>query len=144
LAAALHPHRRRPGSVLAVEEVCVAMSKVMVVDDAYSEVQMMEAILKSAGHQVVSYLDGEALEDKVAAEQPDVVVLDIVMPKRNGYDILRGLRRDARTKQTRVVVVSSKNQESDRMWGLRQGADEYLPKPFTPEQLLSAVRRFAR
>ncbi len=120
------------------------MSKVMVVDDAYSEVQMMEAILKSAGHQVVSYLDGEALEDKVAAEQPDVVVLDIVMPKRNGYDILRGLRRDARTKQTRVVVVSSKNQESDRMWGLRQGADEYLPKPFTPEQLLSAVRRFAR
>ena len=120
------------------------MSKVMVVDDAYSEVQMMEAILKSAGYQVVSYLDGEGLEDKIAAEQPDVLVLDIVMPKRNGYEVLRGLRRDARTRQTRVVVVSSKNQESDRAWGLRQGADEYLAKPFTPEQLLSAVRRFAR
>jgi twitching motility two-component system response regulator PilH len=66
------------------------------------------------------------------------------MPKRNGYEVLRGLRRDARTRQTRVVVVSSKNQESDRVWGLRQGADEYLPKPFTPEQLLAAVRRFAR
>jgi twitching motility two-component system response regulator PilH len=57
---------------------------------------------------------------------------------------LRGLRKDGRTKTTRVIVVSSKNQESDRLWGLRQGADEYLPKPFTPEQLLTAVRRFVR
>ncbi len=119
------------------------MGKVMVVDDAYSELQMMESILKSAGHQVVSYMDGEELEEKIVSEQPDVVLLDIVMPKRNGFDVLRTLRRDDRTKQTRVVVVSSKNQESDRVWGLRQGADDYLPKPFTPEQLLTAVRRFA-
>lgn len=119
------------------------MAKVMVVDDAYSEIQVMESILRSAGHQVISYVDGEQLEDKVAAEQPDVVLLDIVMPKRNGYEILRGLRKDARTRNTRVVVVSSKNQESDRVWGLRQGADEYLAKPFTREQLIAAVRRFA-
>jgi len=120
------------------------MGKVMVVDDAYSEVQLMESILKSAGHQVLSFTEGDQIEDKIAAERPDVVLLDIVMPKRNGYEILRGLRRNERTKETRVVVVSSKNQESDRAWGLRQGADEYLGKPFTPEQLLSAVRRFAR
>jgi|SRR5262245_13368413 len=120
------------------------MGKVMVVDDAYSELQMMETILKSAGHQVVTYIDGDQLEDKIAAEQPDVVLLDVVMPKRNGFDVLRSLRRDSRTRQTRVVVVSSKNQDSDRAWGLKQGADEYLPKPFTAEQLLTAVRRFAR
>jgi len=120
------------------------MSKVMVVDDAYSELQLMESILKSAGHEVVAYLDGEQLEDKIAAERPDVVVLDIVMPKRNGFDVLRGLRRDQRIKETRVVVVSSKNQDSDRAWGLRQGADEYLAKPFTAEQLLTAIRRFVR
>lgn len=120
------------------------MGKVMVVDDAYSEVQVMESILKSAGHDVIAYLDGELLEEKVAAQRPDVVVLDIVMPKRNGFDVLRGLRRDARVKETRVVVVSSKNQDSDRAWGLRQGADEYLGKPFTAEQLLAAVRRFVR
>lgn len=120
------------------------MGKVMVVDDAYAELQVMETILRSAGHEVMTYLDGEQLEDKIAAEQPDVVLLDIVMPKRNGFDVLRALRRDSRTRQTRVVVVSSKNQESDRTWGLRQGADEYLPKPFTAEQLLSAVRRFVR
>jgi DNA-binding response OmpR family regulator len=120
------------------------MGKVMVVDDAYSELQVMESILRSAGHQVLSYIDGDQLEDKIIAERPDVVLLDIVMPKRNGYEILRGLRRDERTKQTRVVVVSSKNQESDRVWGLRQGADDYLPKPFSAEQLLTAIRRFVR
>lgn len=120
------------------------MAKVMVVDDAYSDLQVMESILTSAGHEVVTYLDGEHLEEKIVVQRPDVVLLDIVMPKRNGFDILRGLRKDQRTKQTRVVVVSSKNQESDRAWGLKQGADEYLAKPFTAEQLLAAVRRFAR
>ncbi|MGH7302576.1 MAG: response regulator transcription factor, partial [Candidatus Rokuibacteriota bacterium] len=77
-------------------------------------------------------------------ERPDVVLLDIVMPKRNGFEALRGVRRDERTKQARVIVVSSKSQESDRIWGMRQGADEYLTKPFTAEQLLALVRRFLR
>ncbi len=120
------------------------MGKVMVVDDSYSEVQLMESILKSGGHQVVSYTDGEQLEQRIVAERPDVVLLDIVMPKRNGYDILRTLRKNDETKDTRVVVVTSKSQESDRAWGMRQGADDYLAKPFTPDQLLTTVRRFAR
>ena len=120
------------------------MGKVMVVDDAYSELKVMESILRAAGHQVLSYIDGEDLEDKIATERPDVVLLDIVMPKRNGYEILRGLRRDERTRQTHVVVVSSKNQACDRVWGLRQGADDYLPKPFSADQLLTAIRRFVR
>lgn len=120
------------------------MAKVMVVDDARAELQLMEAILRSAGHQVLSYADGEELEERVATERPDLVLLDIVMPGRNGFEALRGLRRDGRTRLTRVVVVSSKNQESDRAWGLRQGADGYLTKPFTPDQLLSTVHRFAR
>ena len=120
------------------------MGKVMVVDDAYSELKLMESILKSAGHEVVSLMDGDALEDKLSTERPDVLLLDIVMPKRNGYEILRALRKDARTKTTPVVLVSSKNQESDRAWGKRQGADEYLGKPFTSDQLLTMVKRFAR
>jgi len=130
--------------VCAREEAWIAMGKVMVVDDAYSELQVIESILRAAGHDVISYLDGEQLEEKIAAERPDLVLLDIVMPKRNGFDVLRGVRRDARTKETRVVVVSSKNQESDRAWGLRQGADEYVGKPFTAEQLLAAIRKFVR
>jgi CheY-like chemotaxis protein len=120
------------------------VGKVMVVDDAVSELRMIEGILKSAGHQVVSYEHGELLEDRVVEERPDLLLLDIVMPKRNGYEVLRGLRRDPRTKDTPVVFVSSKNQESDRLWGQRQGAADYLAKPFTADQLLGVVRQFVK
>jgi twitching motility two-component system response regulator PilH len=120
------------------------MAKVMVVDDAYSELKLIESILRTAGHQVVTLIDGEALEERVTTEQPDVLLLDIVMPKRNGYEVLRGIRRDPRTKDTPVVFVSSKNQESDRLWGQRQGAADYLAKPFTAEQLLGVVRQFVK
>jgi DNA-binding response OmpR family regulator len=112
------------------------MAKVMVVDDAYSELKMMEGILKSAGLDVVCFPDGDHVEERMVQERPDVLLLDIVMPNRNGYEILRSLKRDERTKRTPVVLVGSKNQESDRVWGRRQGADEYLGKPFTAEQLV--------
>jgi CheY-like chemotaxis protein len=120
------------------------MAKVMVVDDAYSELKLMESILKSAGLEVVCFPDGEQLEERMAAERPDVLLLDIVMPNRNGYEILRSLKRDERTRHTPIVLVSSKNQESDRVWGKRQGADEYLGKPFTADQLVSVVRQFVK
>ena len=80
----------------------------------------------------------------MTTERPDVLLLDIVMPKRNGYELLRALKRNAQTKTTPVVLVSSKNQESDRAWGKRQGADDYLAKPFTSDQLLTMVGRFVR
>ena len=120
------------------------MAKVMVVDDAYSDLKLMESILRTAGHEVISLTDGDTLEAQLNAEHPDVLLLDIVMPRRNGYDILRALRRDERTRATPVVLVSSKNQDSDRAWGKKQGADDYLGKPFTSEQLLNAVSRIVR
>ncbi len=119
------------------------MAKVMVVDDAASDLKLMQTILESGGYQVMTYQDGHQLEDRVAAEQPNVLLLDVVMPKRNGYEALRGLRRDPRTKGTRVIIVSTKNTETDIAWGKQQGADDYLPKPFTPERLLATVRQFA-
>ena len=118
------------------------MGKVMVVDDAVSELKLVESILRSAGHDVSCYEGGDSIEQRIAEERPDLLLLDIVMPGRNGYDVLRGLRRDPRIKDTPVVFVTSKNQESDRVWGKRQGAADYLPKPFTPDQLLAMVRRF--
>ena len=118
------------------------MGKVMVVDDAYADLKLMESILRSAGHQVLSYLDGERIEEKLAAELPDVLLLDVVMPKRNGYDILRQVKKDERTRHTPVVLVTCRNQDSDRVWGKRQGADEYVTKPFTPAELLTVVTRF--
>ncbi len=120
------------------------MAKVMVVDDSYSEIQMMESLLKGAGFQVVTLSDPAQAEARVAAEKPDVLLLDVVMPKRNGYEVLRALRRQDDTKGVPVVMVTSKDQESDRAWGLRQGASEYVTKPFTGDQLLGAVRKVVK
>ena len=120
------------------------MPKVMVVDDAFSELKVMESILKHGGCDVLTYIDGAGFEDKAALEHPDVILLDVVMPKRNGYEILRALKKDARTKQIPVVVVTSKNQQSDKDWARRQGADDYVTKPFTDADLLAAVHRFSR
>jgi twitching motility two-component system response regulator PilH len=115
----------------------------MVVDDAYADLKMMESILRTAGHDVVLYSDGERLEEKLATELPDVLLLDVVMPKRNGYEILRGLKKDERTRHTPVVLVTCRNQDSDRIWGKRQGAADYVTKPFTRSELLTVVTRFA-
>jgi CheY-like chemotaxis protein len=92
------------------------MAKVMVVDDAYPELKLMESILKSAGLEVVCLPDGDQLEERMVQEQLAVLPLDIVMPNRNGYEILRSLKGDSRTKHIRVVRVSSKNGESHRVW----------------------------
>jgi DNA-binding response OmpR family regulator len=120
------------------------MAKVMVVDDSFSELKVMESMLRHHGFEVLTYTDGDGLEDKVASEKPDVVLLDIVMPKRNGYEILRGVKKDERTKGTPVVLVSQKSQPSDEQWGRRQGADDYVRKPFTESDLVNVVRQFVR
>jgi CheY-like chemotaxis protein len=90
------------------------MAKIMVVDDAYSELKLMEGILKSAGLEVVTSLDGDKLEDKLVTERPDLLLLDIVMPNRNGYELLRSIKRDARgtcpscssAPRTRIAIAS--------------------------------------
>ena len=118
------------------------MSKVMIVDDAQADLEMMASILTAAGHAVVAYADGDEIEDRLVTERPDVLLLDIVMPKRNGYELLRRLKKDERTRGTPVVLVTCRDQDSDRLWAKRQGADEYVTKPFTRAQLLSVVSRF--
>ena len=114
----------------------------MVVDDAEADLRMMESILRRAGHNVVAYSDGDRLEDNLASELPDVLLLDVVMPKRNGYEILRRVKKDERFRHTPVVLVTCRNEDSDRLWGKRQGADGYITKPFTSEELLGAITQF--
>ena len=113
----------------------------MVVDDAQADLVMMESILRTAGHQVVTFSDGDRLEENLATELPDVLLLDVVMPKRNGYELLRRVKKNERTRHTPVVLVTCRNGDSDRIWGKRQGADDYITKPFTSVELLSAVTR---
>ena len=117
------------------------MSKIVVVDDSYAELQMIEGYLKSANHTVVSYPNTDKLEEKLAADKPDVIVLDVVMPGRNGFQACRDLKNDDRFKNIPIVLCTSKGQESDKFWGQQQGANGYVVKPFKAENLLAAVKK---
>lgn len=101
---------------------------------------MMQSILTGAGHTVSTYNNPLGVEDKVLAEQPSLVFLDIIMPERNGYEVLRALRRNAETKNIPVVLVSSKGEETDVRWGLRQGAAAYVTKPYTHDDIIGALQ----
>jgi twitching motility two-component system response regulator PilH len=88
----------------------------------------------------VLYQGSENVEQRIEAEKPDAILLDVVMPGRNGYEVLRSLRRNQATKDIPVLVISSKGQPTDIEWGRRQGANGYLTKPYTPESLRKAVQ----
>jgi twitching motility two-component system response regulator PilH len=114
---------------------------VLVVDDSPTDLQMLSVLLKKKGYDVVTAVDGEDALVKAAATHPPVVVLDIVLPKKNGFQVCRQLKTTPETKDIKVVLVSSKNQDSDKFWGMKQGADEYIAKPYQDEELLAAVAR---
>ncbi|MEO5630889.1 MAG: response regulator [Nitrospiraceae bacterium] len=117
------------------------MSKIVVVDDSYADIQMIEGCLKGANHTVVSFPSSDKLEDKVATEKPDLIVLDVVMPGRNGFQACRDLKNDDRCKNIQIILCTSKGNESDKFWGQQQGANGYLVKPFKTEDLLAIVKK---
>ena len=117
------------------------MSKIVVVDDSYADLQLIEGCLKGANHTVVSFPSSDMLEDKVATVKPDLIVLDVIMPGRNGFQACRDLKNDDRCKNIPIILCTSKANESDKFWGQKQGANGYLVKPFKPEDLLAAVKK---
>lgn len=117
------------------------MGKIVVVDDSYAELQLIESVLKGANHTVVSYPSADKLEEKLLIDRPDLIIMDVVMPGRNGFQACRDLKNDERFKNIPVVLCSSKGQESDKFWGQQQGANGYVVKPFKNEDLLAAVNK---
>ena len=99
--------------------------------------------MRSAQHEVSTYQDVDGIEELLAELAPDLVLLDIVMPSRNGFEILRSLKKNQRTQNIPVVLVSTKKEPHDLAWGKRQGANGYLAKPFTFNELLNEVGKFA-
>src|SRR5206468_2720401 len=97
--------------------------------------------LAGEGYRVVTAVDGDDALEKVAAERPRLIVLDVVLPRRSGFQVCRQLKGDARTRDIRIVLLTGKRTDSDRYWGLKQGADEYLTKPVAEEQFLASVAR---
>jgi twitching motility two-component system response regulator PilH len=114
---------------------------VLVVEDFPAHRKLMESALEGHGYQILIAEDGEQALEQVRRHQPDVVLLDVVLPKKNGYQVCRQIKSAENTRRIRVVMISSKTQDADRYWGLKQGADAYITKPFAPEQLRAAIEQ---
>lgn len=115
------------------------MARLMIVDDSPTDVQNMRSILTRAGHTVVEATSGQDALDRIKSENPDCIIMDVVMPGVNGFQATRILSKDPATAQIPILVVSSKNQDSDRMWAIRQGAREYIVKPIKEADLLAKI-----
>ena len=115
------------------------ITKILVVDDSPTERHVLVELLTSNGYQVLTAESGEEGIEKARSEQPDLVLMDVVMPGLNGYQATRTLTRDDATKHIPVIVCTSKGQETDKIWGLRQGAQDYMVKPINPEELLAKI-----
>jgi len=130
-------------SVEKYGETTAVQKKVLIVDDSPAEVKLMQSLLEKEGYWPVGLNDPKLVEEAITHERPSVILLDIVMPDRNGYQVCRDLKGSAEFNSIPVIMVTSKSSVSDRFWGEQQGADGYVTKPFTRDELLRAVRRFA-
>jgi twitching motility two-component system response regulator PilH len=115
------------------------MARILIVDDSPTELHVLTRILQQGGHETLTAGDGEAGIATAKAQQPDVVLMDVVMPGLNGFQATRKLSRDPETRHIPVLMVTTKDQDTDREWGLRQGARGYLIKPVEGRELLQKI-----
>ena len=121
------------------------MKKVLVIDDNPTIVELIKyAVNLQGSYQVVVAYDGVQGLERVYSERPDCVIIDVKMPRMDGYQLVRCLRGDARTANTPMIILSAMTREEDQMTGLLSGVDEYLTKPFKPSALNAAIERVLR
>jgi twitching motility two-component system response regulator PilH len=120
------------------------MSKVLVVEDSPPQREMIAGLLRDSGMDVMTAVDGEEGLAAARAQMPNLVVLDIVMPRMNGYEVCRQLKQDPATQKIPIVMCSSKGEEFDRYWGIKNGADAYIAKPFQPQELVGTIKQLLR
>lgn len=119
------------------------MGKVLIVEDTLSELELMSHYLRESGYTVINAIGAKEALSKVSEEKPDVIITDVVMPGMSGFELCRRLKTHPATEKVPIVICSSKDQEIDRLWGMKQGADAYITKPFTREQILRAIKSVA-
>ncbi len=119
-------------------------ANVLVVEDSPPQREMITKILQDHGMSVQSASDGLEAMEMIQQNCPDVLVLDVVMPRMNGYELCRKLKADPKTEKVLVVMCSTKGEEFDKYWGMRQGADAYIAKPFQPAELISTIKQLLR
>ena len=117
------------------------MTKVLIVDDVASELEYISRILHDMGITVVQARDGEEALDCIQNDLPNLLILDVIMPRMNGFEVVRELRDDDQTQKLPIILCTQKNTDIDKIWGMEIGADAYLTKPVEPQQLVNAVQR---
>ncbi|MCC7151244.1 MAG: response regulator [Rubrivivax sp.] len=120
----------------------MAIQKILVVDDSKTELHHLSEMLGKRGFTVRTAENGEQALLRLAEEKPDLILMDVVMPGQNGFQLTRTITRDARWSDVPVIMCTSKNQETDKVWGMRQGARDYIVKPVNADVLLGKIRAF--
>jgi len=118
------------------------IEKILLVDDSKTELHVLSEMLTKRGYKVKTAENGIEANKRLDEERPDLIIMDVVMPGQNGFQLTRSISRDPLFSDIPVIICSSKNQETDRVWGLRQGAKDYVVKPVNAEQLLAKIKAF--
>lgn len=118
------------------------MAKILVVDDSPSEMAKFRDILQRHQHEIIEAYTGEDGVQKAIDHVPDIILMDVVMPEMNGFQATRKITREPATSHIPVIIISTKNQETDRVWGRRQGAKDYLTKPVVEDELIRVINTF--
>lgn len=117
----------------------MAINKIMIVDDSPTERFFLGGLLTKNGYQVLTAESGEEAIIKAKQEKPDLIIMDVVMPGLNGFQATRAITKDEETKHIPVIMCTTKGQETDMVWGMRQGAKDYIVKPVNQEELLKKI-----
>lgn len=116
------------------------IQKILLVDDSKTELHVLSEMLLKRGYSVRTAENGEEALKRLAEEKPDLILMDVVMPGQNGFQLTRTITRDERYADLPVIMCTSKNQETDKVWGMRQGARDYVVKPVKAEELLAKIK----
>ncbi len=120
----------------------MAIQKVLVVDDSKTELMFMTDLLQKNGFAVKTAENAEDAFRRLAEEKPDLILMDVVMPGQNGFQLTRAITRDPKYADVPVIMCTSKNQETDKVWGMRQGARDYIVKPVNSDELIAKIKAF--
>ncbi len=118
------------------------ISKILLVDDSKTELHVLSEMLTKRGYEVRTASSGEEAMLRLAEATPDLILMDVVMPGKNGFQLTRTITRDPRYAEVPVIMCTSKNQETDRVWGMRQGAKDYVVKPVQADELIGKIKQF--
>ncbi|MDJ0796679.1 MAG: response regulator [Calothrix sp. MO_167.B12] len=124
--------------------ITTLLQKILLVEDSPSELELMSHYLQDSGYEIIKATGAKEALEIAINEQPNAIVTDIVMPGMSGFELCRSLKRNPATVNISIIISSSKNQVIDKVWGIKQGADAYLTKPYSREQLLNVIKSLAK